>query len=59
MVAFTADYASGEIKVDPSEIVEADWYTADTLPNLPDPISVARKLINGFVSGKGQKVSGE
>ena len=56
MVAFTAEHASGEIVVDPSEIVEAAWFAADGLPNLPDPITVARKLINWFVAGPGEKV---
>ena len=55
MVAFTAEYESGEITVDPSEIVEADWFAADSLPFLPDPITVARKLINWFVAGPGGK----
>jgi len=54
MVAFTAEHASGEIVVDPSEIVEADWFAADALPFLPDPITVARKLINWFVAGPGR-----
>jgi NAD+ diphosphatase len=49
MVAFTAEYASGEIRVDPSEILEAGWYRAGSLPNIPGPITVARKLIDWFV----------
>jgi NAD+ diphosphatase len=54
MVAFTAEYDSGEIHVDPSELVDAKWYTADCLPGLPDPITVARKLINWFTAGAYQ-----
>jgi NAD+ diphosphatase len=53
MVAFTAEYASGDITVDPGELVDAGWYTADTLPSLPDPITVARKLIDWFAAGPG------
>jgi NAD+ diphosphatase len=53
MVAFTAEHASGEIVVDPSEIVEADWFYADKLPDLPHPITVARRLINWFGAGPG------
>jgi NAD+ diphosphatase len=53
MVAFTAEHASGEISVDPVEIVDAGWYSADSLPQLPDPITVARKLIDWFASGAG------
>jgi NAD+ diphosphatase len=55
MVAFTAEHAAGEITVDPSEIVEASWYSADALPHLPDPITVARKLIDWFVAGPDRK----
>ena len=54
MVAFTADYAGGEIQVDETEIVEADWFTADAFPELPHPVSVARRLINWFAEGPGR-----
>ena len=46
MVAFYADWASGEIKVDPSEILEADWFDRTALPNHPMPGTVAWRLIN-------------
>lgn len=49
MVGFTAEYAGGEIKIDPSEIVEARWFSASTLPKIPDKISIARRLIDAFV----------
>jgi NAD+ diphosphatase len=51
MVAFTSEYASGEIRIDPREIADARWFTAETLPRLPDPVSVARRLIDWFVAG--------
>ena len=54
MVAFTAEHASGEITIDPEEIVDAGWYTVETFPNLPDPITVARRLINWFAAGAAQ-----
>ena len=50
MIAFTAEYAGGEIRVDESELMEAGWYAADALPRIPDPITVARKLIDWFRS---------
>lgn len=50
MIAFTAEYARGEIQVDSREIVSADWYPANGLPpRIPDKISVARKLIDAFL----------
>jgi len=49
MVAFTAEYESGEIRIDNKEITDADWYTADRLPGLPLKVSVARKLIDNWL----------
>lgn len=46
MVAFFADYAGGTITPDPSEIEAADWFSLDALPLLPEPISIARRLID-------------
>jgi NAD+ diphosphatase len=48
MIAFIAEYAGGEIKVDGAEIIEARWFTANNLPKIPGKISVARKLIDWF-----------
>ncbi|MDB4441934.1 NAD(+) diphosphatase [bacterium] len=50
MVAFLADYAGGEIKIDPTEIKEAGWFTADNLPSIPPRITIARQLIDWFVN---------
>lgn len=49
MVGFTAEHASGEIRIDRDEIVDADWYTPDNLPDLPDSISISRKIIDSFL----------
>jgi NAD+ diphosphatase len=49
MIAFTAEYASGEMKIDEVEIEDAAWFEADSLPRIPGRISVARKLIDWFV----------
>ena len=48
MVAFTAEYEAGEIRVNPAEITDAGWFRADRLPEVPPPISIARRLINWF-----------
>lgn len=50
MMAFTAEYLSGDIKADGVEIGHAAWFKADSLPLIPAKISVARKLINAFIS---------
>jgi NAD+ diphosphatase len=49
MVGFTADYAGGDLQVDGVEISDAGWFTPENFPNLPGPISIARKLIDAFV----------
>ncbi len=50
MVAFTAEYEHGVLKVDDIEIGHADWYAADALPEIPGQGTVARKLIDWFVA---------
>ena len=53
MLAFTADYAAGELQVDGREIVEAGWFSPQRLPGLPSPISMAWRLIQDFASATG------
>jgi len=50
MIAFVADYAGGEITPAPDEIEDAQWFTLDALPKLPNRISIARRLIDGVVA---------
>ena len=46
MIAFTAEYAGGELRPDGVEIEEARWFEPDQLPKLPPPISISRRLID-------------
>ena len=47
MIAFTAEYSSGEIKCDVNEIAEARWFgPGDPLPELSPPQSISRALID-------------
>ena len=50
MVGFTAEYASGEIVPEPTEIEAADWFHKSNLPPVPGKLSIARKLIDWFAS---------
>lgn len=51
MVGFTANYASGEITIDPAELDDANWYDPETLPpKLPAKGTIARKLIDWFIT---------
>ncbi|MGZ7119858.1 MAG: NUDIX domain-containing protein, partial [Methanobacterium sp.] len=49
MVGFTAEYDSGEIKVDNREITEAKWFTPDEIPRIPSKMSIARELIDWYI----------
>ena len=50
MIAFNCDYAGGEITPEPSEIEAADWFDLDSLPVLPNKISIARRLIDATIA---------
>jgi NAD+ diphosphatase len=50
MVAFVAEWQSGEIRIDPLEIEAARWFKIGNLPLLPQPISIARRLIDAVVA---------
>ena len=49
MIGFTARWKSGDIVIDPNEIVDAQWFTVDDLPPIPPGMSIARRLIDGWI----------
>jgi NAD+ diphosphatase len=49
MVAYFADYAGGEVTPCPNEIEDAGWFSRHDLPLVPDPVSIARQLIDAAV----------
>jgi len=50
MIAYTAEHAGGDIRVDDAEIAEARWFAIDDLPKLPSSVSIARRLIDATVA---------
>jgi NAD+ diphosphatase len=50
MIAFTADQESGDIACQTGEIVDAQWFPIDSLPELPNRLSIARRLINAAIA---------
>jgi len=54
MIAFVADHAGGEIRTDDTEIHAAAWYRPGELPDIPSRASIARRLIDWFVSKYGR-----
>ncbi|MCQ2604313.1 MAG: NAD(+) diphosphatase [Spirochaetia bacterium] len=53
MLGFTAEWESGELHPDGVEIIKADWFKADSMPDIPPCGSISRKLINNFIKTKG------
>ncbi|HRF63499.1 MAG TPA: NAD(+) diphosphatase [Candidatus Competibacter sp.] len=51
MIAFTAEYADGDLRVDGRELLDAGWFAPDALPGLPSPMSMAWRLIQDFAAG--------
>ena len=52
MIAYTAEFESGEIKIDEAEIAEAGWFgPADALPKIPHGVSIASELIRAHLPG--------
>lgn len=49
MVGFTADYVSGELHLQRSELDDAGWFDRDHLPPVPDKMSIARQLIDSWL----------
>ncbi|MCW8090780.1 NAD(+) diphosphatase [Alteromonas sp. ASW11-130] len=45
MVGYIAKYKQGEIQIDKTEIVEAEWFNLDNLPLIPPTFSIAGQLI--------------
>jgi NAD+ diphosphatase len=56
MIGFTAEYESGEISVDRTEISEAGWYDVNSLPELPPKMSIAREIIDWFIQSNSGSV---
>jgi len=46
MIGFIADYVSGEIVVEPNELISANWYRKDNLPEIPGHHTIARHMID-------------
>jgi NAD+ diphosphatase len=49
MIAYNAEYASGDVRPNDEEIVDAQWFGLDALPPLPNPVSIARALIESTI----------
>ena len=49
MVGFHADYLSGEVHLQKEELSKGDWFDKNHLPQIPEKLSIARKLIDEWL----------
>lgn len=52
MVGFHADYAGGDIHLQRSELSKGGWFSRDNLPQIPEKLSIARKLIDNWLENR-------
>jgi NAD+ diphosphatase len=55
MIGFNADYVSGDIHLQRSEIAKGGWFSSDHLPNIPEKLSIARMLIDDWIKSRGER----
>lgn len=52
MIAFTAEYAGGEIRFSDGELTQGGFFSRENPPVLPTPPSLSRALIDAWLEGK-------
>ena len=57
MVGFTADYASGSLHLQRSELSKGAWFDRHCLPHIPEKLSIARKLIDAWLEEEAKSVA--
>ena len=50
MVGFNADYVSGEVHLQLSELSKGAWFNKNNLPTIPEKLSIARKLLDNWLN---------
>jgi NAD+ diphosphatase len=53
MIAFTAEWESGEPQPQDGELADIGWFLPGECPNTPQPGSIAYRMIQSFKEGKG------
>lgn len=49
MLGFTAEYASGKVRLQEEELISGQFYHRDNLPTIPKKLSLARRLIDDWL----------
>ncbi len=55
VMAFSAEWAGGEIRVDETELEAAQWFAIDALPELPERVHISRQLIDDTLARLGNR----
>jgi len=55
MVAFSAKWVGGALKLEEEELQDARWFRWDELPELPPPISLSRQVIDGWAKRQRER----
>ena len=50
MVGFNADYNGGELHLQFTELEKGGWFTRNSLPTLPEKLSIARMIIDDWLA---------
>ena len=51
MIGFYAEYDGGEFHLQDTELKKGGWFSKNNLPNIPRKVSLARRLIDRWISG--------
>ena len=49
MIGFSAEYESGELSLQRSELRKGQWFRRNALPRIPGTVSLARQLIDRWL----------
>ncbi|GMG88694.1 NAD(+) diphosphatase [Biformimicrobium ophioploci] len=52
MLGYFAEYAGGDLRPDGTEIIDAQWYHYEQLPQIPPPFTISGQLIRHFVESR-------
>jgi len=58
MIAFTAEYAGGELTINRAELEDAFWCMPENLPTIPTGETISRRLIDNFLKSAKDQAGG-
>jgi NAD+ diphosphatase len=56
MVAFSARFVGGALRLEEEELEDARWFRYDALPELPPPISLSRRVIDAWAEERRKRL---